>query len=326
MKRIITVILAVAFLITLKFDLQAGGSSNEKCKTKHPIMLVHGFMFRDSTFGIDYWGTIPSKLEEQSAKITRGGQNGWDSMLGGAETIWANVNKYFIEHPEAEKLNFICHSQGAIQFRLMYAIYKDQPVRGKPFRDRVASFTSITSPLRGTNIVTFIEDAAVGIVGEANRKYVGYFIEMIARIEGDTNPNGLGPLDMRPSRMTIINQQIKNLLGYDDLAPGKGITGVFCQSWIGRVLFPLTADPTINIGNLILNSYGDRPNDGVVPEASAPYAMVKGVVTGPLWGPGMGHQAMVDRGLLGLFHGGTPGFDVPEFYVNMVADLKAKGY
>lgn len=323
----------MAFLLVtmMSSDLLA---AKGKCQTKYPIMLVHGFMFRDNTFGIDYFGTIPATLKKEKAIVIRGGQQGWDSELGGANEIWKNVNRYFIANPSVKKMNFICHSQGAIQFRLMYALYKDVPINGKPFRDRVASFTVITSPLKGTNIVSFLEDTILGLGGRINipqdkmLQYMGGLLSVISKIVGDPDPSrSLGPMDMRPSRMALLNKQIKTLLGYNDLAPGVGLKGIYCQSWIARTKMSATADPTINIGKIIQDGYGDSPNDGVVPEWSAPYAKVRGVISGPWWNlAGIGHQAMVDRGLMGFFHGGTPGFDVPKFYVNLVSELKTKGF
>ena len=41
---------------------------SESCKTKYPLVLIHGAGFRDLKWPV-YWGRIPAALEAQGAKI-----------------------------------------------------------------------------------------------------------------------------------------------------------------------------------------------------------------------------------------------------------------
>lgn len=44
----------------------------QSCKTRYPILLVHGMGFRDGK--ICYWGRIPKVLEKHGAELYFGGQ------------------------------------------------------------------------------------------------------------------------------------------------------------------------------------------------------------------------------------------------------------
>lgn len=68
-----------------KLDLDAARKENEICKTKYPILMVHGIFFRDWQV-INYWGRVPNEL------------------IGNG----------------AEKVNIIAHSKGGLDSR--YAI------------------------------------------------------------------------------------------------------------------------------------------------------------------------------------------------------------
>ena len=44
------------------------------CKTKYPILMVHGMGFRDRKY-FNYWGRIPKILKENGADIYYGHQD-----------------------------------------------------------------------------------------------------------------------------------------------------------------------------------------------------------------------------------------------------------
>ena len=47
---------------------------NEVCKTKYPILMVHGVFFRDSRF-FNYWGRVPAELIRNGAAVYYGDQH-----------------------------------------------------------------------------------------------------------------------------------------------------------------------------------------------------------------------------------------------------------
>ena len=62
-------------------------------------------------------------------------------------------------------------------------------------------------------------------------------------------------------------------------------------------------------------------NDGLVPVESAKWGNFRGVLTGAWWSGGVSHW-----NIIGHIFGVTPGFDAPEFYVDIAAELKEWGF
>ncbi|MBQ9605483.1 MAG: triacylglycerol lipase, partial [Firmicutes bacterium] len=56
------------------------------CKTKYPILMVHGVGFRDLRY-FNYWGRIPNELEANGAKVFYGNQEGWATTPYNAEIL-----------------------------------------------------------------------------------------------------------------------------------------------------------------------------------------------------------------------------------------------
>ena len=48
-------------------------AESEICKTKYPILLVHGVFFRDFRY-VNYWGRIPKELQRNGATVYYGQQ------------------------------------------------------------------------------------------------------------------------------------------------------------------------------------------------------------------------------------------------------------
>ncbi len=80
-------------------------AADKVCKTKYPIILVHGVFFRDIRF-FNYWGRIPKELEKNGATIYYGEQQ---SALGVAESaaeITERIKK-IINETGCEKVNIL---------------------------------------------------------------------------------------------------------------------------------------------------------------------------------------------------------------------------
>ena len=54
-----------------KYLLNLSRNDDKICKTKYPIVLVHGVFFRDSKL-LNYWGRIPGELINNGATIFYG--------------------------------------------------------------------------------------------------------------------------------------------------------------------------------------------------------------------------------------------------------------
>ncbi|HEX9059458.1 MAG TPA: triacylglycerol lipase, partial [Clostridia bacterium] len=60
--------------------------SSQVCKTKYPIVLIHGFGFKDLKY-INYWGRIPNELIKNGATIYYGNQEAWGTVEYNANDI-----------------------------------------------------------------------------------------------------------------------------------------------------------------------------------------------------------------------------------------------
>jgi triacylglycerol lipase len=60
--------------IRKKTNLNESRKQEEVCKTKYPLLMVHGIFFRDWKYS-NYWGRIPGELEANGATCFYGNQN-----------------------------------------------------------------------------------------------------------------------------------------------------------------------------------------------------------------------------------------------------------
>ena len=63
---------------------------NESCKTRYPIVLVHGVFFRDRKC-FNYWGRIPGELIRNGAVLFYGGQQSAAATKDAAEELTEQV-------------------------------------------------------------------------------------------------------------------------------------------------------------------------------------------------------------------------------------------
>ena len=60
--------------------------STECCRTRYPILLIHGTGFRDWK-SVGYWGRIPETLRRHGARVYFGGQDGWATVEENAKAL-----------------------------------------------------------------------------------------------------------------------------------------------------------------------------------------------------------------------------------------------
>ncbi|MFQ9093106.1 MAG: esterase/lipase family protein [Ruminococcus sp.] len=63
---------------------------SEICKTRYPILLVHGIFFRDWQL-FNYWGRIPAELQKNGAVIFYGKQQSAQSISESARELAAQI-------------------------------------------------------------------------------------------------------------------------------------------------------------------------------------------------------------------------------------------
>ena len=263
------------------------------CKTKYPILLVHGVFFRDSK-KLNYWGRVPGELIRNGATIFYGEHQSALSVEDSAAELAVKI-KEIIEKNGFEKLNIIAHSKGGLDCR--YAISN---LGVAPY---IASLTTINTPHRGCGFADYL----LNKIPEKVQKKVSATYNAAAKKLGDTSPDF----------MAAVNDLTESVCEEND-AKYHFPDGIFCQSF-GSVLGHATH------GRFPLNfsypmvKYFDGANDGLVSEQSFSFGESFCLLK-PNGKRGISHADMID-----LNRENIQGFDVREFYVQLVADLKKRG-
>lgn len=267
---------------------------NQKiCATKYPILLVHGVFFRDFKF-FNYWGRIPKELEANGATIFYGNHSSAASISDSAEELKTRISE-ILTKTGAEKVNIIAHSKGGLDCR--YAISK------LGIGDCVASLTTINTPHRGC---LFADYLLTKIPEDIKNKVADTYNKALKKL-GEANPDFLAAVsDLTASYCSELDSQMT--------IPSN----IFCQS-VGSVLNKATSGRFPLNFSYHLVKYFDGQNDGLVSENSfkwgEKYTLLKTNSK-----RGISHGDMID-----LNRENFKGFDVREFYVNLVSDLKNRG-
>ena len=266
-----------------------------KCDTKYPIVLVHGIGYSDEEFP-DYWGDVPENLRSEGAKVFFGRQAAFGSIEESGEELLENVEKICLEN-DAEKVNIIAHSKGGLDARYMISVLGGE--------ERVASLTTIATPHHG---IAVLDEMGKKPFGQLNRFY--NFFNMVLRISGGQVPESNSAYEqMSADYMEVFNEMVPD-------SPR-----VYYQSYACEMKSSL-ADPVFaRFHRIVTRKHGK--NDGLVPVESAKWGDFRGAYTGPS-SDGVSHSMVCgNRKPLSWKKGG---YDVTEFYVDMVARLKHLGY
>lgn len=263
------------------------------CKTKYPIVLVHGVFFRDSKY-LNYWGRIPKALEANGAKIYYGNHQSASSVADSAQELTARICQ-IVQDTGCEKVNIIAHSKGGLDCR--YAIANLDA--GK----YIASLATINTPHRGC---LFADYLLTKIPASVKNKVAAAYNGVLRKF-GDKKPDFLAAVDdLTAAFCTKLDSEMPQP------------DGIFCQSVGSRVDKASGGKFPLNFSyNLV--KYFDGPNDGLVSESSLQWGE-KYTFLAPKGKRGISHGDMID-----LNRENIRGFDVREFYVQLVNDLKSRG-
>lgn len=277
-----------------RLEREAVHAENEDCRTKYPIMLVHGIFFRDWQH-VNYWGRIPQALQKCGATLYYGGQQSAAPVAVSAAELKARIEAVLTE-TGAEKINLIAHSKGGLDSR--YAISR---LGLAPY---VASLTTINTPHRGCVFAQhLLETLPKGVLHWMERRYNAIFHAL-----GDTKPDFMGGVrDLAADACAAFN----------DKTPDAD--GVCYQSVMSTMRSPKSACFPLNLTWRLVNRYDKEPNDGLVARSSAEWGHFLGNLTVP-GKRGISHGDVID-----LMREDITGFDVREFYIELVRGLKKRG-
>lgn len=293
LNRIIKTVFEETRSETAREEKKRAETEKQICKTKYPILLVHGVFFRDRKL-LNYWGRIPKELEINGAKIYYGKHQSAASVADSANELKKRIEG-IVRETGCEKLNIIAHSKGGLDCR--YAL------RYLGIEKYVASLTTVNSPHRGCEFADYlIDELPPDIVSAIER-----FYNRMSKRFGDHNPDFMAA--------------VKDLTANVCIPRDKEMTlpeNVYCQS-IGSVLKSAEGGRFPMNFSYVLVKHFNGDNDGLVSEDSFRWGE-KYTLLQNEHGNGISHCDIID-----LNRNDAEGFDVRDFYISLVNDLREKG-
>ncbi|MBQ2676500.1 MAG: triacylglycerol lipase [Clostridia bacterium] len=264
------------------------------CQTKYPILLVHGVFFRDNKH-FNYWGRIPKALKTNGAQVYYGEHQSARPVCDSAVELTKRI-KQIIRETGCEKVNVIAHSKGGLDCR--YAISE---LDMAPY---IASLTTVNTPHRGCGFADFLLEK---LPQDIKDRVADTYNKTLKRL-GDENPDFIAAVsDLTEAACKERNEKLKCM-------PDE----IFCQSVGSKMNKAKNGKFPLNFSYHLVKLF-DGDNDGLVSESSfewgSEYTYV--TVTGER---GVSHGDMID-----LNRENIKEFDVREFYVQLVNDLKKRG-
>lgn len=277
-----------------RLALQEARKDQKLCQTKYPLLMVHGIFFRDFDY-LNYWGRIPKALEENGARIFYGEHMSSASVEECGEDLAMRI-RHVCELAGSDKVNVIAHSKGGLDTRCAISKFGADKY--------VASLTTINTPHRGCEFAEFL----LNKIPKAQQEAVAGIYNKTFKKLGDEEPNFIeGVSDLTFSACEKFNEETPD------------VEGVYYQSVGSRQNSASSGRFPVNMSYAFVKHF-DGENDGLVGKKSFPwgsdfkYLAIEGK-------RGISHADMID-----LNRENFDGFDVREFYIDLVHDLKEKGY
>ena len=263
------------------------------CKTKYPLVFVHGVFFRDSNL-FNYWGRIPRTLKLHGATVYYGEHQSALTVKESARELAYRI-KLIVERSECEKVNIIAHSKGGLDCRYAISEFGLAPY--------VASITTVNTPHRGC----LFAERLLDVIPESVKNKVATVYNTTLTALGDEQPDFLAAVgDLTVEACQKLNEH----LTFPE--------GIFAQS-IGSVMeHPHKGQFPLNLSYRYVKNF-DGENDGLVGENSFAWGE-KYVLLRSKGTRGISHGDVID-----LSRENIRDFDVRAFYVELVSDLKDRG-
>ncbi|MGN0683682.1 MAG: esterase/lipase family protein [Oscillospiraceae bacterium] len=277
-----------------KAALNESRRAEKVCATKYPILFVHGVFFRDSRL-LNYWGRIPAELQKNGATVYYGEQQSALSVDDSSRELAEKI-KEIVEKTGCEKVNVIAHSKGGLDTRCAISKYGCDKY--------VASLTTISTPHKGCLFAEYLLGAAPpDFVSLVEKTYNKAFYAL-----GDNSP------DFMSAVKNLTNSFCEEFNKETPDSPD-----VMYQSFGSKAKNSRSGRFPLNVSYPIVKKY-DGDNDGLVALASMEWGE-RFTPVFPTGKRGITHADMID-----LNREDIKGFDVREFYVQIVADLKNRGF
>lgn len=272
---------------------------NTDCKTRYPLLLIHGTGFRDRKW-FNYWGRIPSSLSACGCHFYYGNQDSWATIENNAATLAERIREVLTE-TGAEKVNVIAHSKGGMEARYI--------ISSLGMSDCIASLTTVSTPHHGSKTMDFICGLPVFLFRAA-----AFFANLWFRILGDSKPD-----------FHYVCKEFTTGYAEEFNRNNADAAGVYYQSYAG-VMRNSFSDAMMFIPHFVVSRV-EGENDGLVTPFSAKWGDFKGVLKGRTH-RGISHADEVDMRRRKLSKKSEEGYvsDICDVYVKIVSDLKQLGY
>lgn len=273
-----TLIGALLAATTLASTAHAGITENFQnltgyTKTKHPIMLVHGFLgFQKLNFGVasvNYFYGIPTALTDAGANVHIANMSAFNSTEVRGEQLRAQIEEV-LAITGKPKINLIGHSQGGPTVRYAAAV-----LPGK-----VASITTIAGTHLGSKVA---DDVLAADAKDPNTvKSLSSLADFGGAIIGFLSGKDNLDEELRPALQSLstVGQAAFNTkypLGMPTTACGQGPStagGMKLYSWSGTSVKTNALDVSDLIIASSAKSFGTEPNDGLVSRCSSHFGQV----------------------------------------------------
>lgn len=265
---------------------------SELCRTRYPLMMVHGIGFRDLRY-FNYWGRIPGELMRNGATVYYGNQEAFGTIACNAEDIRKRILQV-VEETGCEKVNIIAHSKGGLDAR--YAISK------LGMASCVASLTTMNTPHRGCRFVDY-----ACLLPDGLYRLIAACFDRTFRKFGDQNP------DFYTSTHQFATKESER---FNMEVPDS--PEVYYQSYTSKMKYPWSHMLLSIPYCMIIPLEGE--NDGLVSVESAKWGEFKGIFSNTRT-RGISHGDIID-----LKREDYKSFDVTETYIQIVKELKENGF
>lgn len=291
--RIISMVKREYAFETEKLSDMQNQKNADLCKTKYPVLLIHGVFFRDSKL-INYWGRVPKYLEALGAEIYFGEHSSAASVAESGREIAKKI-KAIVQDTGCEKINIIAHSKGGLDARYAAAC--------TDAKEYIASVTTVNTPHRGCAFADYLlSEIPTHIQQSVAKKY-----NHAAQKFGDSNPDFLAAVkDLTASACEQRNQELPD------------VPEIFYQSTGSKINKATSGKFPLNVTYHFVKKF-DGENDGLVSVASMRWGEAFHFAAVPK-GRGISHADMIDANRENIV-----GFDIRKFYETILSGLKLRG-
>lgn len=240
-------------------------------QTRNPIVLEHGLAGFDTLGGVlPYWNGIPESLRSGGAEVFVTQVSPFNSSVVRGESLIVQLDEIrAIKGKPTLKFNLIGHSQGGLDIRYVAAV--------RP--DLVASLTTVGSPHKGSDLITF--DINGKLVPTPASNAFSNLVSMIwSSLGGSPDPVNVEAVlkNFSPSGIAAFNASFPAGMPTTPCGQGAAVTQTAAgpirnYSWSGNAPFTNVYDPG-DPALTALSLFYDEPNDGLVETCASHFGTV----------------------------------------------------